>query len=249
MPHAQRHRGAHPEDERLFADAALPRLRAAATEVTYLLSRGYPPDPALTFVCGHYQLDTRQRVAIRRCVCSDAQRAGRAARLVPLPQASSGPAVIDGFNLIITLEVALSGGVLLLGADGALRDLAGLRGSYHPVEETEAALVLLGRGLGTLGVPAVRILLDAPVANSGRLRARILSHAASWSLPVEVELLPDVDGALSDVARVVSSDAAVLDACRSWLNLAPWLVAQAQGERPWRVVTLHDERGSKGRAG
>ena len=249
MPHAQRHRGAHPEDERLFADKVLPRLRAAATEITYLLSRGYPPDPALTFVCGHYQLDARQRIAVRRCVCSEAQRTGRARRLLPLPQAAGGPVVIDGFNLIITLEVALSGGVLLLGADGALRDLAGLRGSYHPVAETEAALALLGRGLGTLAVPAVRILLDAPVANSGRLRARILAHAATWSLPVEVELLADVDGALTGAARVVSSDAAVLDACASWLNLAPWLVAQVAGERPWRLVTLQDEGGSRGRAG
>ena len=35
---------------------------------------------------------------------------------------------IDGFNLIITLEVALSGSSVLLGKDQVLRDLAGLRG-------------------------------------------------------------------------------------------------------------------------
>lgn len=226
MPHSQRHRGAHPEDPRLFGEAVLPRLRRAAGEVAYLLSRGYPPDPTLTFVGGHHQLEARQREALRRVACSETQLERRRASELPLSQAAGSTLFIDGFNLIITLEVALSGGVLLRGADGALRDLAGLRGSYHPVEETEAALRLLGEGLGSLGVAAVELLLDAPVSNSGRLRARILEHAAGWPFRVEVKLFPDVDRALVGLPRVVSSDAAVLDACASWLNLGAWLVTR-----------------------
>ena len=65
--------------------------------------------------------------------------------------------LVDGFNLIITIEVALSGGLVLDCADGTVRDLAGLRGSYHPVDETDGAAgdvswrspvgrALLGRG-------------------------------------------------------------------------------------------------------
>ena len=56
----------------------------------------------------------------------------------------------DGFNLIITVEVALSGGLVLDCHDGTVRDLAGLRGSYHPVDETDGALDLIGRELGAL---------------------------------------------------------------------------------------------------
>jgi len=230
MPHNQRHRGAHPEDARLFGPAARPRLAAAAAELTYLLSAGYPIDPALTFVAGHHQLETRQRLALRRTVCSERQRTSRAGRALPLERAGEGPLYVDGFNLIITIEVALSGGVLLRGADGALRDLAGLRGSYRPVEETEEALRILGNGLKALSVPQIQLFLDAPVANSGRLRGRILEHAAGWPLPVDVTLLPDVDRTLFGKERVVSSDAVVLDACASWLNLGAWLVATALPE-------------------
>ncbi|HRI55401.1 MAG TPA: DUF434 domain-containing protein [Pseudomonadota bacterium] len=226
MPHAQRHRGAHPEDARLFAAAVLPRLRAAAAEISYLSGRGYPLEPILNFVGGHHQLEARQRLALRRTAASPQQQKQRAARLVPPEQAAAGPLHIDGFNLIITLEVALSGGLLLRGADGAVRDLAGLSGSYRPVEETEEALRLLGRGLHALAVPAVELLLDAPVANSGRLRARVLEHAAAWSCAVSVSLLPDVDRALVAAPRVVSSDSAVLEACTSWLNLGAWLLAR-----------------------
>lgn len=227
MPHAQRHRGAHPEDSRLFGAAVLPRLRAAAAEVAYLSSRGYPLEPVLNFVGGHHQLEARQRLALRRTACNAEQRQVRAARLLPMQLAKGGPLQIDGFNLIITLEVALSGGLLLQGADGALRDLAGLSGSYRPVEETEEALRLLGEGLRALAVPAVHVLLDAPVSNSGRLRARVLEHAFGWPLPVEVTLHPDVDQALIGMERVVSSDSAVLDACASWINLGAWLVRRA----------------------
>lgn len=244
MPHAQRHRGAHPEDSRLFGTAALPLLRAAAAEIAYLVSRGYPLEPALNFIGGHHQLETRQRLALRRTACSDSHRALRAARILPPALAAQGPLHIDGFNLIITLEVALSGGILLRGTDGALRDLAGLSGSYRPVEETEEALRLLGQALHALGVPAVRLLLDAPVSNSGRLRSRVLEHAATWSMPVEVTLHPDVDRELIGLPGVVSSDSAVLDACASWLNLGAWLVARTLPQA-W-VVDLGDHSPDRG---
>lgn len=227
MPHAQRHRGAHPEDARLFSAEELPRLFRAAVELSYLLSRDYPLDPTLSFVGGHHQLDARQRLALRRITCSAAQRKARLSRLLSPEQAADGPWHIDGFNLIITLEVALSQGLLLRGQDGALRDIAGLRGSYHPVEETEDALRLIGEALKSLHAPSVIMFLDAPVANSGRLRARVLEHAESWAIPVEVRLVPDADRELVDKERVVSSDGAVLDACASWLNLASWIVARA----------------------
>ncbi len=95
------------------------------------------------------------------------------------------------------------------------------------MDETEEALRILGEGLHDLGVPAAQLLLDAPVSNSGRLRARVLEHAASWSMPVEVTLHADVDRELVGVERVVSSDSLVLDACASWVNLGAWLVGRA----------------------
>ncbi|WP_041219291.1 DUF5616 domain-containing protein [Desulfitobacterium dichloroeliminans] len=47
--------------------------------------------------------------------------------------------IIDGFNLIIALEVTLSGSIIILGRDGVQRDLAGLRGSYKIIEQTDKA--------------------------------------------------------------------------------------------------------------
>lgn len=226
MSSAQRHRGPHPEDPRLFGAAALPRLRAACHEVSWLLGRGYRLEPALRAVGEHHQLDARQRLAVQRSACSDGQQADRLRKSLPPERAARAPWAIDGFNLIISLEVALSGGVLLRGRDGALRDLAGLRGSYHLVEQTTSALVLLGAAVQRLGPERVQIWLDAPVANSGRLRARIAECAAAWQTTPAIELVPDADRDLAGRSGVVSGDSAVLDACASWINLASWIVTE-----------------------
>jgi hypothetical protein len=217
-------RGAAPEDVELFAAAALPRLRRAREEAAWLLGRGYPLPTVIRTVGDHHQLHARQRFALQRSVCSGAQEADRRARAVPARDLAGRDLVVDAFNRVVTLEVALSGGVLLAGADGALRDLAGLRGNYRLLDETEAALSLLGDTVTALGVASIAFLIDAPVSNSGRLRGRILDHASRWPCAVTADLVPDADPRLSGRERVVSSDSAVLDACASWVSLARWIV-------------------------
>jgi hypothetical protein len=78
--------------------------------------------------------------------------------------------LVDGFNRLITIEAALSGGALLLCRDGCLRDLASVHGSYRSVQETDEAIRIAGEVLGDLGPAAVSWLRDSPVSNSVRRR-------------------------------------------------------------------------------
>lgn len=59
---------------------------------------------------------------------------------------------IDGFNTVITLEVALSASLLLKCMDGTIRDLAGLRGTYCLIDKTDTAILLIGNILGKSGI-------------------------------------------------------------------------------------------------
>jgi hypothetical protein len=234
MPRSQSHRGPHPDDARLFGAAQLDRMRTAAEEASYLLGRGYTERAVLDVVGGRHRLEARQRLALGRCMCSEAQRQGRQARRVPASAVAGGELFVDGFNLIIGLEVAVSGGVLLRGLDGALRDLAGLRGTYRPVQETERALELLGAVFRTLAPLGVHVLLDAPISNSGKLRTRILERATDWPCPVDVALVPDPDRELVARALVVSSDSGVIDTAQSWVNLLEHVV-RAHVPEAWIV--------------
>jgi hypothetical protein len=199
-----------------FSEAAVELLRAARHDLEWLLDRGYPLLSALTFVGDRHQLTSRQRLALRRSSATSEQRRVRAERMRPLEALAGADLVIDTFNLLITIEVALGGGIVVIGGDEVARDLAGLHGNYHLVEQTERALDLV---LATLA-PArtLRFLLDAPVSNSGRLRATIEARGAI------AELHDDVDRALVGAENVVSADGAVLDACASWFNVARAIV-------------------------
>jgi len=138
--------------------------------------------------------------------------------------------VLDGFNTIITLEVALSGSLLLEGMDGTIRDLAGLRGSYRIVDKTVRAVELLLARLEALEVKEALFYLDQQVSNSGRLRALLLDKAAERSVQIQVELHPSVDGVLSRLENVVTTDAIILDKCGSWYNLNRELIEEAVPE-------------------
>jgi hypothetical protein len=170
MPDRRTHRGPHPEDARLFSAAMRPVLREAAADFGWLLDRGYAHDSALKLVGDRYKLVARQRMAVSRCTCCEADAARRRSHEVGREQLRGAMLWIDGYNVLTSIEAALAGGVILAARDGAYRDMASMHGSYRKVAETLPALELLGRELAADEVSACRWLLDRPVSNSGRLR-------------------------------------------------------------------------------
>lgn len=92
------------------------------------------------------------------------------------------------------------------------------------VDKTVRAVELLLGCLDELGVKEALFYLDKQVSNSGRLRSLLLDKAEAHSAAVRVELHPSVDGQLSRMERVVTSDAIILDKCKSWYNLLQGLI-------------------------
>ena len=220
MPSITGKRGSNPNDSAWFTGEALARLAAAHKDVSWLLDRGYKTDSIIEFTGNRYQLSARQRNALKRAASSSIQNERRKSAMLPYEAAKHGCLYIDGFNLIITLEVALSGSPIIKGSDGVLRDLAGLRGTYSLIAQTDKALDLIGRCFRELSVPEAVFYLDSPVSNSGRLKKSILEHAKNWETPVQVVLVPNADVMFYGMERVVSGDSIVLDRCLSWFNLS-----------------------------
>ncbi len=252
MPDRRTHRGPHPEDVRLFDAVARLRLSAAAGDFCWLLSRGYPHDSTLKLVGDRYDLVARQRTAIGRCCCSDAEAARRRSCQVGPERLAGAVLWLDGYNVLTTIEAALAGGVILAARDGAYRDMASMHGSYRKVAETLPALELLGRTIAAYGAAECRWFLDRPVSNSGRLKAIVEELAAHHGWPWQVELVADPDAVLADPAAtaappvgatverppqsaqvppqphvvVATADSAILDRGPAWFNLARDAVTQ-----------------------
>lgn len=241
MPDARHHRGPHPEDVGLFAPAWHAALAQATADLSWLLSRGYASPSAVKVVGDRYTLSARQRTAVMRSACPDAALAARRARELP-PEAVRGRALaIDGYNVLTTVEAALAGAVIIVGRDGCWRDMASMHGTWRRVEETVPAIAMVGRKLDDLGVPAATWYLDAPVSNSGRLKAAIEAHAADHQRAWDVRLVPDPDRVIAqDPGVTVSADSVILDRCGPWFSLARQVVQEIQDV--WRVdlSTAHE---------
>lgn len=208
-------RGYVPEDEKNFSPAALETMRTASRHVYYLINEGYDLKSASTFVGNHFLLSERQRLAIARSIATDEQLKNRRAK-----GRKTGQEVwVDGFNVIITLEVMLCDSPLFFCMDGTIRDLAALRGTYRIIPETEDAIRLLLEKLRDIGAETVHILLDEPVSNSGRLKALIADIGEMYLFFIDIQIRKDVDRELYGKENVITSDSVILDNCLSWINL------------------------------
>jgi hypothetical protein len=142
---------------------------------------------------------------------------------------------VDAFNTLITLERALSGGPVLVGRDGAMRDLAGVHGTWRAVSQTPRGIELVGRRLAGAGCAGVRWCVDQPVSNSGRLAAMLREAAEGAGWRWEVEVLPSPDPILAAAEGiVVTSDAWILDRCGAWFGLVED-VLRAEVAETWLV--------------
>jgi hypothetical protein len=225
MPDRRTHRGPHPADEKLFAPAAISDLRFALADFSLLLTKGYADKSALKLVGDKFSLTERQRLAIMRSACSDQQLVSRSERRVELKNLAGQSIAIDGYNVLITVEAAMSGGVIFKGRDGCYRDLASIHGTYRKVTETIPAVQRIGEFLIEAGVNKTLWLLDSPVSNSGRLKTLIreLAEKNRWDWEIRLSISPDAELKKADVV-VATSDSVVLDECKKWTNLAAEII-------------------------
>ncbi|MGB7581307.1 MAG: DUF434 domain-containing protein [Sedimentisphaerales bacterium] len=221
MPDKRAHRGQHPSDATLFAADRIPNIRCAVADYSLLLNKGYAEKSSLKLVGDRFTLTERQRLAMMRSACSDEQRASRKSRQLEISKIAAQVIAIDGYNVLITIEAAMSGGLIFRGRDGCCRDLASIHGTYRKVSETLPAIELIGGFLQQTGISEALWLLDSPVSNSGRLKTllRELAEKSNWKW--EIDLVTSPDAVLIKGGKIVaSSDSVVLDECGKWVDLA-----------------------------
>jgi hypothetical protein len=225
MTDSRKHRGPDPRDDDAFGAEALPALRQGVQDLSWLLSRGYAIVSAVKLVGDRWKLTERQRLAMRRAACSEEARAGRLVNRANASQVNGRKLLIDGFNVVTTVEAALGGGVVLRCCDDTYRDIAGVHGTYRQVAETVPALRLVGQTVCGLNAAEVRWLFDRPVSNSGRIRVTLLETAEQNGWNWSVDLLDNPDAELKASTDIIATaDSAILDRCSCWLNLAQLVI-------------------------
>ncbi|MCH2045780.1 MAG: DUF434 domain-containing protein [Saprospiraceae bacterium] len=220
-----KHRGKHPNDDKNFATKWKAVLTEASNDLSFLLGKGYAEKSALEIVGNRYRLNTRQRKALMRICCPSDKIESRKNKAIPVNQLKGKTLIVDGYNLLIIIEVALSGGYIFEGMDGCYRDVASIHGSYKKVEETLPALELIGRVTQELGIEHLHWYFDAPVSNSGRLKVLLYELAEQYGYNWKIDLVHNPDKELVRLNQIsVTSDGWIIDESDQWTNLIRYII-------------------------
>jgi len=196
-------------------------LQKAAEDFRYLLNRGYPRKPSLELIGNRYQLSSDQRHLLHRGVFSDADAKLRRMRKISIKEIRGKDLVIDGYNVLITIEAGLSGRPLILGDDGFIRDISGLSGNFKKTERTGEALQLILDIVKRVKPRQTLFLFDAPISMSGKLAQEVRFCLKKENLPGDAKAVKVPEKILIGFPGVVAtSDTAIIDQSKQVFDLA-----------------------------
>ena len=210
-------------------------LHLAAADFLCLLDRAYPRSASLQLVGNRYNLDAVHRHLLHRGVFAREKSKKRRSRLLSPERLVGARLLVDGHNVLITVESALAGRPLIAATDGLVRDVAGISHRYRITslthEAIDSTLLLLKR----YPPRETLFLLDAPIRQSGELAALLRVGLKNLGLSGDAQTV-DVPEAnlLERHALVASSDSAVLERTEQAVDLAG-AVVRSLG-RPLRMI-------------
>jgi hypothetical protein len=210
-------------------------LHLAAADFLYLLDRTYPRSASLQLVGNRYNLDGLNRHILHRGVFAREESRKRRSRLLSPERLVGARLLVDGHNVLITVESALAGRPLVAATDGVIRDVAGISHRYHISSLTREAIDRTLLLLKAHPPQETRFLLDAPIRQSGELAGLLRTGLQELGLPGEAQTVkvPEAD-LLDPHAVVATSDSAVLDRAEQGVDLAG-AVIRSLG-RPLRMI-------------
>jgi hypothetical protein len=200
-------------------------LKKAAMDFRYLLDRGYPRRASLELAGNRYALSSDQRHLLHRGVFSERDSRSRRVRKIPVRSIRGQRLAIDGYNVLITIEAGLSGGPLILGDDGFIRDISGLSGKFRRTERTERALRLVLDVLKRMKPRHSLFLFDAPISRSGILAREVRKSLNEENLPGDAKAVKVPEKILIGFQGVIAtSDTAIIDRSKKVVDLAGHVV-------------------------
>jgi hypothetical protein len=196
-------------------------IREAAADFFLLQNRGYPRCAALDWVGNRFQLDRLERESLRRGVFGQSVALARRSKRCLGADWQEEWLVVDGHNVQITVESVISGRPVVMANDGVLRDLAGQSARFRMSEVSEMAMDMVFHFFEAYRPARLLVLFDAPLSHSGLIAERYGQRLRQLGIPGQARAIavPEREMPLAECV-VASSDQALLDSSRAWLDLA-----------------------------
>ncbi len=214
------------------------KLTEPAHDIRYLLARGYSISAAIRFVSDHYRLTESERHILVRVVRPPEVATARREKRLACADINGRDVLIDGYNVLITVESMLKDEKLWLGDDGFIRDTRGVFRNYNNTDTTCRAVDKMLSFLSEYSVRSVNILLDTQMSKSGQLARYIYNRFHRYSLNGSARTSRHVDFDLKNAGAgvvVATADGVVIDAVGEVIDIAACLM-EREGIEPNRII-------------
>jgi hypothetical protein len=200
-------------------------LQEAAGDFHFLLNRGYPRKTSLELIGNRYNLPFNQRHLLHRGIFSDSDAKARKERQISLRSLRRKNLAIDGYNVLITIESALSGRPLISSNDGFIRDISGLSGNFRKTKTTDEAIQRVLEVLKEAKPRHALFLFDAPISKSGLLAREVREFLKDENLSGDARAVKVPEKTLVGFPGIVAtSDTAIIDQSPQVMDLAGHII-------------------------
>lgn len=150
----------------------------ALKDYKYLLNRGYPGKASLDIVVQRYSLNKVERMVLYRCIHSNSIAKLIRKKIVSSNYVKGKLMLIDGFNVLITIDTALSCNQVFLSDDGIIRDVSKSIKKFEFKTQTHNTLLdLMLKEIKNLAPRYMIIFYDKQVSFSGQVASLTRRHA------------------------------------------------------------------------
>ncbi|MBN2015139.1 MAG: DUF434 domain-containing protein [Candidatus Altiarchaeota archaeon] len=186
--------------------------REAASDLKYLLDRGYNKRTSLNLVVDHYVLDKKGRNFLQRYVFSEKDIRLHRSRSIPIEKIEGKTVVVDGYNVLITVEAILNDKEIIEGMDGFLRDNSGVFSKYVFGEDTKKALKKIIYKLKEYKPKNVLFIFDSQISKSGELAAYVRRKLKEHSLSGDAKTSRSADKEITEMNEItISTDSIIIE--------------------------------------
>lgn len=229
------------------------KFQMAAEDFRYLLNRKYPRKGSLELVGNRYGLTFDERHLLYRGVFSDMDSKVRRKKKIAIHEVRNKDLVIDGHNVVITIEAGLSDRPLILGDDGFIRDISGVSGNFKKTELTGQALQLLSAVLKRIKPRQTLFLFDAPISKSGELAREVRNILKRENLKGDsIAVKVPEKMMIGFLGVIATSDTAIIDQSKKVVDLAGYIVMNLPFRRlksaaTYSIIRWRKKRGALGK--
>ena len=227
-----------------------------------LLDKKYPKKASLELVGNRYNLNRDERLILYRGVFDTGSIERRKRKRLDFltPGYTSAlnvkSVLIDGYNVLISIESYLQGRVIFRALDGYVRDTSGVYGNHTINDNTGRSAKLITDFLKDLtekevSRPDVCLFLDSPVSKSGELASYFRNLFKQREIDAEVKTLKNPDAVIAELGKdsayslTATSDTVLIDEVERVIDIPDCIVRKVFGTPLMDLGTLLSSKNLK----